>query len=395
MAIADQFDAIVVGAGLSGAVMAERLATERQMRVWVIDNRSHIGGNVHDGMDPHGIMVHTYGPHLFHTDNEAVWNYLSRFTEWIPYQHRVLAYFDGTYTPIPFNFDSIRKHFPDAEALIHLLKQQYAQREKVPILELMQSEQPRLRELAQFVYEKIFLQYTSKQWGVRPEEISPEVTGRVPVLLGEHDGYFTDRYQAIPSQGYAAMVGKMLANPLISVTLDQSAGDLITLGEDHAIWVDGEKYSKPVIYTGMIDELFAYSHGELPYRSLKFESEHHAVPRYQPSAVVNYTASEAFTRITEFKQITSQQASGTTIFKEYPGEYSRSSTDFNIPYYPKFTEQAQAKYEAYKAQAKGYANLHLCGRLATYRYLDMDDAVANALELFDTHFPPKRQEAEP
>ncbi|MBR6906871.1 MAG: UDP-galactopyranose mutase, partial [Selenomonadaceae bacterium] len=268
------FDVIIIGAGFAGAVMAERLASEQGRKVLVVERRGHIGGNCHDMRDENGILIHTYGPHLFHTDDATVWEYLSRFTEWEVYQHRVLAVIDGKKVPIPFNLDTLHEVFPEsmAQRMEAALLESYAYNAKVPILQLKQSENKDLQYLADFVYEKIFLHYTEKQWGMKPEEIDGAVTARVPVFIGRDGRYFNERFQAVPKHGYTELFRKLLAHPNIKLMLNTSFHDIMSIRENRICFLD-QPFHGSVIYTGMIDELFDYELGELPYRSLRMSFE--------------------------------------------------------------------------------------------------------------------------
>lgn len=249
------YQAIVIGAGLSGAVMAERMASQLGWKVLVLEQRNHIGGNCFDEYDEYGVLVHRYGPHLFHTDNHEVWGYLSAFTEWLPYEHRVLSRIDGQLVPIPFNLTSIERCFPadKAGAMIEALRTRFGDGARVPILELRKEQDPLLGELADFIYQKAFVNYTSKQWGVPPEQISPEVTARVPVVVSRDDRYFTDPWQAVPAAGYTAMFERMLAHQLIDVRLSTPMAQHVKLDWQHKqVLLDGAPFDGPLIYTGML-----------------------------------------------------------------------------------------------------------------------------------------------
>ncbi len=364
-------DWLIVGAGFVGAVLAERIASELEKKVVVIDRRKHIGGNAFDHYDDHGILVHRYGPHIFHTYNRKVWDYLSRFTEWRPYYHRVLGVVEGRLVPIPFNLNSIRLLFPPrlAERLEEKLVGAFGYGARVPILKLKEVEDGDLRFLADYVYRNVFEGYTLKQWGLRPEGLSPSVTARVPVLVSRDDRYFQDTYQAMPKHGYTRLFEKLLSHLNIRVVL----------GMD---WKEAEREIRfdRVVYTGPMDEFFGYAHGPLPYRSLRFWFEHRPQEVFQPVGTVNYPNEYAFTRITEFKHLTGQAHPGTTVAYEYPEAYTPGE---NEPYYPVPKEENQEVYERYLAEAKGLKSVVFAGRLADYRYYNMDQAVARALKLFE------------
>ncbi len=383
------FDYVIVGAGFAGCVLAERLASRRKGNILLIEKRSHIGGNCYDHYDDQGILVHKYGPHLFHTSNAEVFHYLSRFTDWIEYQHRVLAVVDGRKIPLPFNLDSLHRVFPAsmARSLENKLIGHYGFDVKVPILELRKQADEELKYLADFIYNKIFLNYTVKQWACSPEEISPEVTARVPVFVSRDDRYFQDKYQVIPRHGYTRLFENLIDHPDIKLMLNTDYREIVRLDADsHRIRCFGHPFEGQLIHTGMIDELFDHRFGELPYRSLKFQFEHLAGDRFQEVTTVNYPQDYDFTRITEFKHITGQRVPGTTIVREYPQDYDRLDARRNIPYYPVFQEENLERYRRYAEFARRFPNLTLVGRLAEYRYFDMDDIVARALEVFQDRF---------
>ena len=382
----NSIDVVVVGAGLTGAVCAERLASAGRT-VLVIERRRTVAGNCYDERDKNGILVHRYGPHLFHTDDAEVWRYLSRFTSWMPYQHRVRAMIDGQAVPLPFGFDALHALFPAslADRLEAKLLAQFPLGSKVPILELKKASDEELGKLADYIYEKVFLHYTEKQWGRRPEEIDGAVTARVPVFLGRDDRYFHDRFQGVPQEGYAQMVRAMLAHPRIHLLLQTAAQDVMSLTEG-GISLFGRPFAGTVIYTGMVDELFGFSQGELPYRSVRMAFSTAAAMPQQAAPTVNFPNDYDFTRCTDFAQIhgASRGRAETTLLHEYPQAYRRGE---NTAYYPVFTEAARAAYARYAEAAHAYPQLVLAGRLAEYRYYDMDDAVRRALNLADTLMP--------
>ena len=374
-------DYLVVGAGFAGSVIAERIANVLGKEVHVIEQRPHAGGNCYDEIDANGIRIHRYGPHLFHTENQKVVEYLSTFTAWEPYEHEVLASVNGQKVPIPFNLNSIEALFPPEEAhrLETKLIKQYGYGEKVPILELRQTEDEDLKKLSAYIYDKVFLNYTVKQWGMRPEEIDLNVTARVPVHISRDNRYFQDSFQQMPAEGYSAVFEKMLSHPLITVTYNTSYDAIVSLKDDQ-VYCNGEVFEGTLIFTGMIDDLFDHCFGKLEYRSLRLDFETVIVPWFQEKSVVNYPNEHTFTRITEFKHIHMADVPNTTILKEYPQPYAKG---VNIPYYPLFTFEGQKRYSRYAEAAKDIRNLVLVGRLAEYRYYDMDDIIARALEVFE------------
>ncbi|RXJ66836.1 UDP-galactopyranose mutase [Halarcobacter ebronensis] len=373
-------DYIIVGAGLAASVMAERIATKLDKKVLIIEKRNHIGGNCYDFKDDNNILIHKYGPHLFHTNDKEVVDYLSSFTSWDIYNHEVLAYIDGKKVPIPFNFNTLYELFPSLKAKIleEKLLKNYEFNSKMPILELKKSTDEDLSFLADFIYEKIFVNYTAKQWGMKPEEMDSAVTARVPVFIGRDNRYFNDKYQMLPSHGYTKMIEKMLEHKNIKLMLSTDFKEVCRV-EDKTFYLFDKKFEGRVIYTGQIDELFDYKFAQLPYRSVDMKFESVDKEFYQEKATVNYPNDYEFTRITEFKHIHPTKASKTTILKEYPQEYKIGE---NTPYYPIFTEKNQQNYNKYLEYAKEFKNLVLVGRLAEYKYYDMDDIVKRALEVF-------------
>ncbi len=375
------FDIVIIGAGFAGAVLAERFASQSGKKVLLMERRQHIGGNCYDEADENGILIHKYGPHLFHTDDENVWKYLSKFTDWSVYNHHVLAMIDGQPAPIPFNFNTMRKVFPKslAKRLENALLENFEYGRKVPILELKKSEDKDLQFLADYVYEKIFLHYTEKQWGQTPDKISGAVTARVPIFVGRDDRYFNDRFQAVPVHGYTALFQNLLNNKNIKLMLNTDFHEVMKI-EDGKIFLLGAEFSGKLIYTGQLDELFNLKFGALPYRSVEMKFESVNVENYQDAATVNYPNNYDFTRITEFKKIHPKKSDRTTILKEYPQNYIPGE---NVPYYPIFTDEAKAAYEKYAAEVTKYPQITPVGRLAEYKYYDMDDMVKRALEIFE------------
>lgn len=379
----EPFEYVIVGAGLAGSVIAQNIATRLDKKVLIIEQRHHIGGNCYDYMDKHGILVHQYGPHLFHTDSKIVVDYLSRFTAWHLYQHKVLANIDGIEVPLPFNLNTIDALFPASMARRYeeALLAAFDYNTKVPILDLKQHDDPTLSELADYVYEKVFLNYTVKQWGILPEDIDPMVTARVPIFIGRDDRYFNDRYQMLPKEGYTSLFEQMLHHRNIKLMLNTDVKEVMHFDvEEQKISLFGADFKGKVIFTGRIDDLFDYCFDELPYRSLDFDFETLEQPQYQPVTTVNYPNDHDFTRITEFKHLSDVKSDHTTIVKEYPKAYDRHR---DVPYYPIFTDENKARYSRYASLAERFEGLYTIGRLAEYRYYDMDDVVLAALTFFE------------
>ncbi len=373
------FDSVIIGAGVAGSVAARELA-ESGRSVLVLEQRDHIGGNCYDEPDEHGILIHKYGPHIFHTKEKKAYDYLSRFTDWYAFGHEVVANVYGKLIPVPFNLNTLHMVYEKekADTLEKKLIETFGMGSRVPILKLREQEDPEIRQIADYVYENIFLHYTMKQWGQTPEEIDPAVTGRVPVVISYDNRYFQEPWQGMPLHGYTPMFEKMLDHPKIRVETGVDARSRIRFEEDQVI-LDGEPFCGEVIYTGPVDELFNCCFGRLPYRSLRFDFEYLDQEDYQGHSVVNYTVSEDFTRITEFKYLTGQKAPGTTIVREYPFAYTGAEGE--IPYYSIANEANQALYEKYRALTEKIPNVWLLGRLAEYKYYNIDAMVMKALEL--------------
>jgi UDP-galactopyranose mutase len=350
---------LVVGAGYAGAVMARELA-EAGHRVLIIDKRPHIAGNAYDELDDHGILIHRYGPHIFHTNGARIFEYLSRFTEWRPYEHRVRGIVDGIAYPFPINRDTLNKLY--GLNLDEAGAEDFFARAREPRDPVQTSEDAVLNSVGRDLYEKFFLNYTRKQWGLDPSELKAGVAARIPTRSNTDDRYFTDSFQAMPLNGYTKMFEAILDHPNISVEI----------GLDFAKLSHRDRY-KHVVYTGPIDAYFDHCHGRLPYRSLRFEHEHLPdVEQYQETGTINYPNDHAYTRITEFKHLTGQTHSGTSIVREYP----QAEGD---PYYPVPRAENEALLKRYEELATRENNVTFVGRLAQYRYYNMDQVVGAAL----------------
>lgn len=362
-----KYDVLIVGAGIAGCVIAARYAEETNKKVLIIDRRDHIGGNCYDYYDEAGVLVHKYGPHAFHTNNKKVWEFLNRYTEFNDYNHRVLVAIDGQNVPLPFNFNTIGMLFPEtlAERLERKLTEKFEYGKKVPILELRKTDDEDLKFLAEYVYEKVFLGYTVKQWEQSPEEIDPSISGRVPILISRDDRYFTDTFQGIPVPGYTEMFKKMIFRKNIHLMLNTDFAD-----------IKGRLGYDTMIYTGAIDEYFDYKHGELPYRSCDFDLKTLPQEYFLEIGQLNFPSNYEYTRITEFKYFTGQQSKNTTIAYEYPRPFIRGK---NERFYPVPGDKNAALYDKYRELAKAEPNVYLTGRLGEYRYFNMDQAVLSAM----------------
>ena len=366
-----KFDWLIVGAGFTGATLAERIATQLGQKVLLLDRRDHIAGNAYDEHNQVGIQVHKYGPHIFHTNSAKVFEYLSAFTQWRPYMHQVLGVIDGKQVPIPFNLNTLYAVFPPrmAQRLEDKLINSYGFNVKVPILKMREAEDQELRFLADFIYQNVFYNYTLKQWELKPEDLDPSVTGRVPVYISRDDRYFQDTYQAMPAGGYTAMFRRMLAHKNIKVLLNTDYREII-----QDIQFDR------MIYTGPADEYFDYMHGPLPYRSLRFEFSTIDKEHHQTVGTVNYPNDYNFTRITEQKYLSGQSGPQTTLVYEFPQTYKPGENEAYYPIPRPDNREHYAKYEREMAKLK---TVLFAGRLADYKYYNMDQACARALKLFE------------
>jgi UDP-galactopyranose mutase len=356
-----ELDVLVVGAGFAGSVVAERLASAGR-RVHVIDRRSHIAGNAYDENDAQGILIHRYGPHIFHTNSDEVFAYLSRFTDWRPYEHRVLASVDGKLLPIPINLDTVNRLYGfhlDEEGLKAYFETVREARETIRT-----SEDVIVNTVGWDLYRKFYQGYTRKQWGLDPSELFASVASRVPVRTNRDDRYFTDTHQAMPKDGYTPMFARILDHPNISIELGRDFQE-----------IRPKARARHIVYTGPVDEYFDHCFGKLPYRSLRFEHEQlPGVEKFQPVGTVNYPNDHAYTRITEFRHLTGQTAPGTSIVREYP----QAQGD---PYYPIPRPENDALFKKYQALAQQEKDVTFVGRLAQYRYYNMDQVVGAALSI--------------
>ncbi|MFR6100074.1 MAG: UDP-galactopyranose mutase [Longibaculum sp.] len=370
----ENVDTLIIGSGFAGATVA-RILAERGEKVKIIEKRPHIGGNCYDEYDEYGILVHKYGPHIFHTNDQDVFELLSRFTSWYDYQHEVVGNVYGKIIPIPFNLNTLMIVFGEekGQALKQELIDTYGENARVPILELQKSSSQGIQEVAQYVYENIFLKYTMKQWNQKPEEVDQSVTARVPVLISYDNRYFQDKYQGMPKDGYTKLFERMLDHENIDIELSKDAKEDLTFDfENHKIYYLNQEFKGKIIFTGAIDEFFDNRLGQLPYRSLRFDFEHYPQDYYQSKGVVNYTVSEDYTRITEFKYLTGQKISGTTIIKEYPEVYKDNR---QVPYYAILSPENKAMHQKYAYMVKPFCRFHLLGRLAQYKYYNIDGIV--------------------
>lgn len=375
----NDFDAVVVGSGFAGSTVANKLASAGK-KVLVVEQRGHIGGNMYETyIDDAYCRAHLYGPHIFHTDSVQVYDYLSQFTDWMEYYHKVKGRIDGKLVPIPFNFTSLETLFDQRQAKLieeRLLKT-FPVVKKVFISQLLECPDPIVSEFGQYVYEKVFVHYTAKQWGVPIEQVDKSVINRVPVRLDYEDNYFGSAYQCMPKDGYNPLFDRMLGSANITVMTKCDFADIADFSDGKTVKIFGQTFTKPVIYSGAVDRLLQYRFGQLPYRTVDMIFENKDVEHYQECAVVNYPNEEKFTRITEFKYMTGEVKKNTTILYEYPVAYTAQST----PYYPINNKENLELYAKYVQFLSKFGNIYLCGRLAEYKYYDMDKCVERALNL--------------
>ena len=382
-----QYDYVIVGCGLAGIVLANKIANELNKKVLIIDKRDHIGGNCYDLHDENGVLIHKYGPHIFHTNYREVYDFLSNFTEWHIYQFQARTMIDGRLTNLPFNLNTMEAILEKQlfRRLSEKLISTYGYDTTIPILELKKSEDEELKWLADFIYEKVYVHYIAKQWDLKPEDLDPSVMARVPVYISRDDRYFKDRFQVMPKHGYTAMFNTMLKHKNIHIMLNANAEEFIKVDEDnHTLNFMGKKFAGKVIYTGQIDTLFSHQFGELPYRSLRFDLINYKKEFFQEVAMVSYPNNYDFTRITETKHMTGQDCKTTTVVYEYPQAYDRNDKTKDVPYYPIPKDDNHALYQKYKEHSEKFDNLLLVGRLAEYKYFNMDQMIMSALEKFET-----------
>ena len=383
------YDVIVIGAGLAGVVAARELAERGNKKVLILERRQFVSGNCHDYCNKDGIMVQSFGPHIFHTYKERVFKYVSRFTDFINYQHKTLAKIYDKVVPVPFNLNSLNICFGSEKSarIEEKLVQKYGRESKIPILELKKDDDIELKQLADFIFDNVFLKYSTKQWGQNPLDIDPNVMSRIPVFISRDDRYFQDPFQGIPKEGFHRMCQKMLDHPNITCKLDCDAKSHIKIpnvfhGESGKCEFQGKVFDGIIIFTGQVDEFFDTFYGLLPYRTINFIFETYNMNYFQPTAQVNYTVQEDFTRITEYKHIYNQHnISKTIISKEYSSQYSGSKDE--TPYYAISNPQSLELYRKYVDLSKKISNFYLLGRLAEFQYYNMDQIILKALELVD------------
>lgn len=380
-----EYDVIITGSGFAGSTLARKFADDGK-KVLIIEKRNQIAGNMYEETLDNGVRVHKYGPHIFHTNNKEVFDFLQNYSDWYFYEHKVLGKIDGKLVPIPFNFKSLELLFKQDK--VNLIKEKllskYPNVEKVSILDLINDEDELIKEFGTYVYNKVFVNYTAKQWNIPIEEVDTSVINRVPVILGYDDRYFQDKYQYMPLDGFTVLFNNLLNNENIDIVLNKNIKEIIKLDLDNnKIYYNDREFNGKLIFTGAIDELLDYKYGPLPYRSLNLVFENLNYNYYQSTSVVNYPNEEDFTRITEFKYLSNQLVdNNTTILKEYPVKYDYLSSKTD-PYYAILNDDNINLYNKYKDELKNINNLYLCGRLAEYKYYNMDAVIDRALKLYE------------
>ncbi len=378
------YDYVVVGAGLAGGILARQLAENHNKKVLIIERRTHIAGNTFDYDDKRGVKVQKYGPHVFHTNLEEVYNFITRFCTPITYKTKCEAEIDGISTPSPFNFKTIDQFYSKDKAieLKKKLLDYYNNQASITVVEMLEADDDDIRGFAEFLFEKDYKLYTAKQWNLSPEEIDPSVLKRVPIVLSYGDTYFYDKYEFMPQDGFEKMYQRLIDHPNITVKLNMDALNYLVVDEKKKVINFNNEVVK-IIYTGAIDELFGYKFGTLPYRSLYFDFKNVRADSFQKVAIVAYPQADGYTRVTEYTKMPYQSANGwTSIAYEYPVPYNKNAEKGSEPYYPVLTEESQKIYKKYSDYAKQFSNLVLCGRLADFKYYNMDQVISRVLELY-------------
>ena len=375
-------EALVIGCGLTGSVIARFLAEKLNKKVVIWDRRNHVGGNMYDYYDEHGILVHKYGPHTFHTKKEYLYDYMCQFAEWKEYKLTCMAQINGKFTPTPFNFQTIDDFYDKKEAadLKKRIRNEFGNKATATVVEVLNCNDKKIQEYAQFLFDNDYSLYTAKQWGISANEVDPSILKRVPLRFSYDIGYFDDEYQVMPATTFTDFFKSLLNHKNIEIKLSIEALEHLNVDlQNNKVFIDGEYKDIPIIYTGALDELFDNCYGKLPYRSLRFEWKYEDIDSKQDAPVVAYPQAEGFTRITEYKKLPVQDVKGTTYAVEYPLSYNENVK--MEPYYPVLTEKSQRIYSKYLEKASNIKNLFLSGRLADFKYYNMDQALERALNI--------------
>ena len=379
-------DIIIVGSGFSGSILAREIAEKLNRKVLVLEKRPHIGGNAYDEYDEYGILIQRYGPHYLNTNNYKIIKYLSNFAELYPHDAKLLSYIDNEYVQLPFNYRTMQQlvGFENSERLLKLMRESFKGRDRVPIFELLYNEHEEIQNYGNLLFEKAFKTYTAKQWGLSPDQIDKSVIERVPMAMNFDERYLNKDFQYLPKKGFTEIFKNMLNHPNITIKTDVDALSYLELDEKNKKVIYKGRDVKLLVFTGAIDDLFHKKHGQLPYRSLNIEYEYYDVDSKLPCEIISYPQAEGYTRSTEYKKITLNcRAECTVVATEYPLEYDPNSDIANTPYYPTLTKESMEMYEKYKAESEKYGNIILCGRLAEFRYYNMDVCIEHALEKFE------------
>jgi UDP-galactopyranose mutase len=379
--------AIVVGSGFSGAVLARKIAEELDIRTEVVEKRSHVGGNMYDEFDEHGILIQKYGPHFLNTDKYFIIEFLQQYTGLFQHCIKLLSYIDGKYVRLPFNFETVQQLIGahNAELLLAKFRKEYHGRDRVPVLELINSNDRDISSYGKMLFEKAYKTYTAKQWGIPVDKIDQYVLDRVPMAMNYDERYLNKDFQYLPVNGFTELFEAMLDHKNIAVSLNIDAIPHIAFDREHkTVAYDGEEI-ECLVFTGPIDELFGFKYGSLPYRSLDIQYAYSEEDSALPAAIVSYPQAAGYTRSTEYRKIMFDQSKvhGTVVATEYPLEYKRDAPVGNIPFYPVLTEESTSVYEKYMNEAKEYKNIFFCGRLAEFRYYNMDVCIEHALQYFE------------
>lgn len=376
---------VVVGSGFSGSVIARKIAEELDKPVTIMEKRPHIGGNMYDEYDEHGILVQKYGPHFLHTNNYQIVTFLQQYAQMFPYFVKLLSFIDGQYVRMPFNFLTVQQLAgpQNAQSLLPKLRAEFQGRDRVPVLELVEHADEEISAYGTMLFEKAYRTYMSKMWDIQPEYIDKSVLERVPMAMNYEERYLNKDFQYLPEQGFTKLFEKMLDHPLINVCLNTNALEHLELGEK-SILCDGQK-ADCVVYTGAVDELFEFKYGRLPYRSLDIRYQHHKSDSVLPSEIISYPQAAGYTRSTEYRKIMfdSSGVDGSVVATEYPLAYNPTAAIGNIPFYPVITAESKKQYQQYLQDAQRYKNLFLCGRLAEFKYYNMDICIEHAFQYFE------------
>lgn len=377
---------IVVGSGFSGSVIARKIAEELDLPVTIIERRSHIAGNMYDEFDENGILIQKYGPHFINTNNYNVILYLSQYSKLVKHDPKLLSFIDGEYVRLPFNFKTAQQLLGDEKSIsvISKLRRMFKGRDRVPVYELLDSGDEEIVNFANLVIDKGYRNYVAKQWGLQPEKVDRYIFQRNPIVMSFDERYLAGDFQYIPENGYTELFNRLLDHPNIKVRLNCDVREKMLLDEaSHTIFYDGKKVDL-LVYTGAIDELFDYKYGDLPYRSLRFDYQYYDKPSVLPSEIVAFPEAEGYTRRTEYRKVNNQiecTSSKSVVITEYPKAYDRKGND--DPYYPIVNPENTDRYQKYEEEAKNYGNVVLCGRLAEFKYYNMDICIEHALEKYD------------